>query len=156
MQLEFLRFTERNRITRGLIDWLGFHREYVAFDAPPRIAGEASYTISKLFRLALNTFTTMSLRPLFFFGYLGVVIVLMSLGLGLFIGIEQFLLGDPLQLRFSGAALLGIFVTFLVGIVLSSQGITALYLSHIHAQAQNRPLFVINTMRSVNLPSKSK
>ena len=55
----------------------------------------------------------MSLRPLFFFGYLGVVIVLMSLGLGLFIGIEQFLLGDPLQLRFSGAALLGIFVTFL-------------------------------------------
>lgn len=150
---EFLRFTERNRITRGLIDWLGFERDYVEFHAPARIAGEASYTIGKLVRLALNSFTTMSLRPLFFFGYLGVAITLLSLISGLFIIFEQFILGDPLLLNITGAAMLGIFVSFLVGIVLSAQGMMALYLSHIHAETQHRPLFVIDRARSIGLIS---
>ena len=70
---------------------------------------------------------------------------------GIFILIEQFILGDPLALNFTGAALLGIFVSFLVGIVLVAQGIMSIYLSHIHTQTQNRPLFVIDTTSSVNL-----
>ncbi len=148
---EFLRFTERNRITRGLIDWLGFRRAYVEFDAPARIAGDASYTVGKLFGLAVTSFTTMSLRPLFFFGYVGVACTLLALLAGVFIGVEQFLLGDPLHLRFSGAALLGIFVTFMVGIVLTAQGMMAVYLAHIHAQAQNRPLYVVDRVGSRGL-----
>ena len=148
---EFLKFTERDRITRGLIDWLGFRREYIEFDAPARIAGEASYTVSKLTKLAVNSFTTLSLRPLFIFSYIGAFITLVSLIVGIFILIEQFILGDPLALNFTGAALLGIFVSFLVGIVLVAQGIMSIYLSHIHTQMQNRPLFVIDTTSSVNL-----
>lgn len=149
VQREFLRFTERNRITRGLIDWLGFRRDYVEFHAPARLAGEATYTVRKLTRLALNSFTTMSLRPLFFFGYVGICITALSFFVGLFILIEQFFLGDPLSLDVTGAAILGIFISFLVGIVLSAQGMMALYLSHIHAETQHRPLFVIDRAHSV-------
>lgn len=151
VQREFTRFTERNRMTRGLIDWLGFRRDFVEFDAPPRMAGEATYTAPKLVRLALTSFTTMSLRPLFFFGYVGVLITIVSLLAGVFIIVEQFLLGDPFGLNVTGSAMLGIFISFLVGIVLSAQGMMALYLSHIHAESQARPIFVIDPTRSIRL-----
>jgi dolichol-phosphate mannosyltransferase len=149
---EFIKFTERQRITRGLIDWLGFKRVYVTFDSPARMAGEASYKTSQLVRLAINTFVSLSLKPLFLFGWIGSLITVLSLGLGLFIIIEQFILNDPLSLNFTGSALLGIFISFLVGLVLISQGMIAIYLSHVHGQTQERPLFVIDPSTSVNLP----
>lgn len=145
----FLALQERNRITRGLIDWLGFRREYVSFHSPPRLAGEASYTVAKLAKLALNSFTTLSLRPLFFFGYVGLAITFLSFLAGAFVFVEQYVLGDPLGLKFTGAANLGILVSFLVGLVLVAQSITAVYLAHIHAQTQGRPLFVVNRSASI-------
>lgn len=148
---EFLKLEEPNRITRGLIDWLGYEREYVSFDSPARLAGSASYSVRSLFRLAVNSFTTMSLRPLFAFGYLGMFITALTLLLGAFIGIEQFILGDPLGLNVTGSALLGILVAFLVGLVLTAQGVVALYISHIYAQTQHRPLFVVNKRDSFRI-----
>jgi len=151
VQIEFLKFDERNRITRGLIDWLGFKKDYINFDAPARFAGEASYKFDQLVKLAFNSFISLSLRPLFIFGWLGVLITILSFIVGLCIAIEQFALNDPLGLNFTGSALLGIFTSFLIGIVLISQGIIAIYLSHVHGQTQGRPLFVIDTTNSKNL-----
>lgn len=151
VRVEFLKFTERNRITRGLIDWLGFKREYVTFTAPARLAGVASYKTSQLIKLALNSFVSLSLKPLFFFGWVGVVITSLSLFLGLFIVIEQLILKDPMQLYFTGTAMLGILMSLLIGLVLISQAIMATYLSHVHVQTQDRPLFVIDLTNSQNL-----
>lgn len=148
---EFIKFTERNRITRGLIDWLGFQRDYVTFNSPARLAGEASYKTSQLVRLAMNSFVSLSLKPLFVFGYIGIFITLASLVFGIFILVEQLLMGDPLGLNFTGTALLSILISFLIGLVLTSQGIIAIYLSHVHSQTQERPLFVINENSSINL-----
>jgi dolichol-phosphate mannosyltransferase len=148
---EFMRFSERHRITRGLIDWLGFKREYVEFDANERLAGEASYKTSQLIKLAVNSFISLSLRPLFIFGWIGAAITVLSLVAGISVFIEQILLGDPLALNFTGSALLGVFISFLIGIVLMSQGIMAIYLSHVHSQTQDRPLFVIDPTNSINI-----
>jgi len=150
---EFLRFTERNRITRGLIDWLGFKRDYITFDAPARIAGEASYKTSQLIKLAMNSFISLSLKPLFFFGWVGVIITTLSLILGTFIIIEQLILGDPMELNFTGSAMLGIFMSFMIGLVLISQSIMAIYLSHVHTQTQNRPIFIIDKAHSIGINS---
>ncbi len=49
---KFNKFSEHNRITRGLIDWLGFRREYVYFNQRPRRYGEPAYSLKKL---GLNT-----------------------------------------------------------------------------------------------------
>lgn len=148
---EFLKFSERNRITRGLIDWLGFNRAYIYFDSPERIAGKASYKTSQLFKLAANSFISLSLKPLFIFGWVGVAITLFSLLVGIFILIEQLLLGDPLNIHFSGPFILGVFTSFLIGIVLVSQAILAAYISHVHTQSQGRPLFVVDKKNSINL-----
>jgi hypothetical protein len=77
--------------------------------------------------------------------------MLLSFLLGAFIVVEQFILADPMAIHFTGPAILGIFTSFLIGLVLVSQGIMAIYLSHVHGQAQGRPLFVIDPHYSVNL-----
>ena len=151
VQQEFIKLSEHNRITRGLIDWLGFTRDYIYFDTPARLAGTTNYSPKKLVGLAVNSFISLSLRPLFLVAWAGFIITLLSFMAGVFIFIEQFLLGDPLELNFTGAALLGIFVSFLIGLVLTSQGILAAYLSHIHIHAQGRPLFVVNYRDSVGI-----
>ena len=72
---QFGRFTERNRILRGLIDWLGFRRDYVYFAADQRNAGAKSYSTRKLIKLAVSSFVSMSMAPLKFASWLGVFIV---------------------------------------------------------------------------------
>lgn len=140
---EFVSLTERNRITRGLIDWLGFRRTYVKFEARERLHGEAGYSVSKLFRLAMHSFVSQSTKPLKFTGYLGLFITTLSLFAAIFFIIEMYILGDPLELNLSGTALLGVITTLLMGIVLTCQGLLALYIESIHTETQNRPLYII-------------
>ncbi|MBR5621473.1 glycosyltransferase family 2 protein [Candidatus Saccharibacteria bacterium] len=148
---EFNTLSEHNRITRGLIDWLGFKQEYVKYTYGVRMAGKPSYSLKKLFRLAMDSFISMSTTPLIALGYLGAIITFLSGCLGLFCIINQYILGDPLHLYWNGAVQMTIFITFLIGIVLISQATIALYISHIHAETQGRPLYIIDRKRSKNL-----
>lgn len=138
----FNEFTEKNRMVRGLIDWLGFKREYVYFDAPQR-EGKPTYTFSKLLNLALTGFVSFSLLPLKIAGYLGIFITFISGILGLFVFFEKYILNDPLNLAISGTAALAIMLLFFVGIILICIGLLALYIAQIYQEVQNRPLYVI-------------
>lgn len=139
----FKSFTERNRITRGLIDWAGFDRRYVYFEAPPRMYGEAGYSYRKLFGLAMNSFTAFSMMPLKVAGWLGWFILVGSSLLGIFVVIEKYILGDPMELEMRGTALLAILILFLVGVILVCLGFVALYISRIYDEVINRPLYVV-------------
>lgn len=148
---EFNQFTERNRLTRGLIDWLGFHQEYIKVKTRGRTFGKPTYTIRKLISVGWDSVVSTSRTPLVVFGYIGVLITVVSLIFGLFILIEQYMMGDPMGLDFSGAVAISVFVAFLVGLVLISQSLTALYISQIHAESKNRPLYVVDRKKSVGL-----
>lgn len=148
---EFNKFTERNRLTRGLIDWLGFRQEQIPVETRGRIDGKPTYSFKKLVALAGDSMVSMSRTPLMIFGYVGAFITVASVIFGLFILIEQYIMGDPLKLDWSGAVAMSVFVSFLVGLVLVSQSITALYISQIHVESKNRPLYVIDRKKSVGL-----
>ena len=140
---EFNRFTEHSRMTRGLIDWLGFRRDFVYFEAAKRQHGQAKYSFRKLFGLAVQSFVALSLFPLKAAGYAGVIITLMSGFFGLFILINNYALDDPWHLNFSGSAILAVIILFMVGVILMALGLMALYIAHIHAEVANRPLYVV-------------
>ncbi|MFH0814984.1 MAG: glycosyltransferase family 2 protein [Candidatus Falkowbacteria bacterium] len=140
---EFNKLTERNRMTRGLIDWLGFRRDYVYFIANPRSAGKAGYGFLKLTRLAFTSFVSYSLLPLKLAGYLGIFITLISGSLGLFVFIERYLLNDPWKLEIRGTAILAIIIMFLVGIILICLGLIALYIANIHGEVSRRPMYIL-------------
>ena len=139
----FNELSERNRMTRALIDWLGFKRAYIAFDAGAREGGRAGYNFRKLAGLALHTFVAQSTQPLKFTGALGIVVMVVSAVLGVFMVTEKYVLHDPLGLQITGTAILAVFLTFLVGVVLGCQGLLALYIESIHNETQNRPLYVL-------------
>ena len=148
---EFNRFTEHNRLARGLVDWLGFRRAYIPVKTRGRIDGKPTYSYKKLITLASDSMISMSRTPLVIFGYIGIFITFASIVLGLFIMIEQYIMGDPMNLDWSGAVAMSVFVSFLVGLVLISQSITALYISQIHTESKGRPLYVVDKKRSVGL-----
>lgn len=136
----FRKFPERERMFRGMIDWMGYRREKVEFVAPERIHGNANYSYNKLFRLAINSFTSFSLLPLRLAGYVGIFITLVSglLLMGMLITDWFF---DPST--FTPIAILGVSNMFLIGIVLISLGFIALYIARIHNEVINRPLYIV-------------
>lgn len=144
VQQEFSRLKEHSRITRALIDWLGYEKSYITFVANPRVHGEATYSTSKLLRLAINSVVSLTTFPLYASAYLGIIITLLSLLIGLFIFVEQYILGDPMSLNITGSASLGFLILFLVGIMLACQGLVAMYISRIYEEVKGRPLYIID------------
>jgi polyisoprenyl-phosphate glycosyltransferase len=144
VQQAFLGLTETDRMTRALIDWLGFQRAFISYKANARTTGSAGYNRRKLIQLAMHSFVSFTSVPLYLFGYMGVLITLAAFVLGGTVMVEQILLGDPWGWKFTGTAALSILLLFLVGILLMSQGMLSLYISHIHSQSKRRPLYVID------------
>lgn len=140
---EFNRFTEASRMTRALIDWLGFRRAYINFDANERIYGQPSYSFWKLFKLAMDSFISLSLLPLKLAGNLGIVIILISGFAGFYILLGKYFFHTPFASTFSDSENLAILLLFLVGIILISIGLLALYIANIHGEVINRPMYVV-------------
>lgn len=136
----FCRATERERMFRGIMDWLGFRKVYIEFKAAARESGEAGYSYAKLWQLAVSSITSFSLLPLKLTGYLGLLITILSGGgLAWMLAVRWFV--D--RAAFSPLAIVVVANTFLIGIVLSAIGLVALYIGHIHTEVINRPLYVV-------------
>lgn len=144
---EFNKFTERERITRGLIDWLGFRREFIRFEANKRINGTASYSFSKLVKLAISSSVSHSLFPLKLAGYLGVFTILISGISGLIIFVQRYIFNNVLNWSVSGSAQLAILIIFFIGIILSCLGLVALYVGNIQKETLGRPLYVVRSKK---------
>jgi dolichol-phosphate mannosyltransferase len=142
---EFKRFTERGRLARGLIDWLGFKRDYLYFVPSQRMGSRPRYSFWKLVHLAVTSFVSHSLFPLKLAGYLGVFITLFAGPFGVFMFINRYFFH---WLIFSGPAMLAVFNLFLIGIVLICLGLMALYIANIHLEVSNRPLYVVRKKKN--------
>ena len=139
---EFKRFTEHNRLSRGLIDWLGFNCSFIEFTPNRRHSGRG-YSKVQLVRLALNSYVSHSLVPLKLAGYLGIIITLVSAPLGVFIFVEKYMLDDPFISVFQRARHPSRDSTILVGIILICLGLISLYIANIHVEVMNRPLYIV-------------
>lgn len=135
----FCCITERERMFRGIMDWMGFRKEYVEFKADAREEGTAGYSYRKLWRLAVNSVTSFSLFPLKVAGYLGVCITSFSGLLLAWMVITDFALKTQV---FTPLAFFVVANTFLIGIVLMAIGMVALYIGNIHTEVINRPLYL--------------
>ena len=133
-------FTERNRLFRGLIDWMGFQKTTITFEAPARHSGQPRYSYSRLFRLALNGFMSFSLMPLKLAGYLGLTVIFIFGGLLTFMLFDKF---NSNAFGFSNIAFIIVSNVIMNGVVLGCIGLVALYIGHIHTEVIGRPLYLI-------------
>ena len=135
------KFTEGSRMFRGLIDWMGYKKTYISFCAPARSQGEPAYSVKKLFDLAINSFTSFSLVPLRLAGYLGLLIMTVTVPvLGIMVLANWFFGANITTLAF-----FTVFNTLLIGIVLCALGMMSLYIGHIHTEVVNRPLYIVRS-----------
>ena len=72
---------ERQRFVRGMVSWIGGRQVPFVYERQGRFAGETSYPLSKLIRLALDGITSFSTIPLRMASYLGLASACLSLGL---------------------------------------------------------------------------
>lgn len=140
---EFKNFSERGRMTRALIDWLGFKRDYVQYQEKPRQFGEPAYSFVKRVKLALNTFVGTSLVPLRLAGYVGTFMTCVAIVLGITLMVMELGFDNPYGWDITAELSLGVFVSFLTGLVLSAIGLLAVYTGNIHTQILGRPMYVI-------------
>lgn len=144
---------ERQRLFRGLVDWLGFKRVNIQFDAAARQHGSPTYSLAKLWNLAIYSFVSHSHFPLRFVLYLGWFICGSSaLGLTWMVAAVKFV--SP-RWYYTPLAQAMVFNTFLIGVVLVSLGIVGLYVSKIHAEVNGRPLYAVRvTLNCSNIRAR--
>ncbi|HSX43249.1 MAG TPA: glycosyltransferase family 2 protein [Candidatus Saccharimonadales bacterium] len=135
----FSQLPEHNRITRGLIDWLGFRRDYLPFKQEQRLHGRPTYDFRKLLKLAINSLTSNSLMPLKLAGYIGGAILILSLPIGALMTLERFVFHAPIR----GTAFLAILLVAMVGLILVCLGFISLYIANIVTEVTARPLYVV-------------
>jgi glycosyltransferase involved in cell wall biosynthesis len=134
----FCQLPERNRFVRGLVSWTGFRQTTIRYTRQPRHAGRTKYNFFKRLHLALDAITSMSMAPLRGLGYLGGVIVLLSLVFTLAAALLR--LGGVVWVPASWFLMAAIFSVG--GVELLGLGLLGEYVGRIYREVQAKPLYI--------------
>ncbi|MEL6840452.1 MAG: glycosyltransferase family 2 protein [Pseudomonadota bacterium] len=137
---------ERHRFMKGIFAVVGFKQAFVDYDRDPRFGGQSSFNYWKLWNFSLEGITSFTTLPLRLFGYVGVLVALMSFAYGIFILIKALLFDDPV----AGFPTLFVAVSFLGGVQLIGLGVIGEYLGRIFNETKNRPLYFVNAVYDAN------
>lgn len=138
---KFNEIPEVNKQFRTLINWLGFKKTNIPIEIERRIDGESKYNLNNLFKLAVNNFTSFSIIPLKFIGYLGLIMTTLSILISIIILFDKILLENSLNVSLQ--SLLITIQILLTGLTLSSIGFLGVYISKILNNTNNRPSYII-------------
>lgn len=139
---------ERNRFLRGMVPWLGYPATTIKYQAGKRTAGAPWYNFTRNLTFAKSGILSLSTKPLKYVGCLGIILTILS-SLGLLGAAALMVIKNDLR-YISPTIVLMTFNTLLIGIVLSCLGIVALYISYLHQEVIQRPLYIISESINVN------
>ena len=138
---ELNKMKEHNKFLRGQIAWIGLKQTYVECERDSRNDGKSGYSVSKMFRLAIDAITGFSDKPLLYVSRLGFLISIFSFIVILFAIFSHFFLKQTI----TGWTSLIISVTFIGGIQLLSIGVIGEYISRINVNVKRRPLYIVDS-----------
>ncbi len=141
---------ETHRFLRGMVAWVGFPQIGVAYERPPRVAGETKYTLRKMMRFAWTAATSFSILPLKASMMLGAVVML----LGLAEGVRALLAKILHWYVVPGWSSLTVLVSVIGGATLMSIGVLGEYVGKLYEQSKNRPLYIVS--QTVNVESRDQ
>jgi polyisoprenyl-phosphate glycosyltransferase len=139
---------EQARFITGLVSWLGFSQTSVPVEHGVRYAGTTKYNFWRLIRLALNTATSFSSKPL----QVATVIGLITAGLAMLVLV--YIVVRKIQGGFAvlGYASLLFSIMFFGALQLIVLGLMGEYIGRIYAESQNRPLYLFKDLREKGSP----
>lgn len=137
--IESLRaFRESNVSLFALVGWLGFRHATVAYTKQPRQFGRSGWTLTSLIKMAVDSITAFSYKPIRAITYFGMVIALVGFIYAVWI-IFLSLTGNPP----AGWASLMVIVLVLSGAQILMLGVLGEYLWRALDEARSRPPFNI-------------
>lgn len=135
--LKGLRETER--YTKGLFCWIGYKKTYVEFEQGDRQAGESSWNLMSLFKLAIDGIVSFTTFPLRISTIIGGCISVVAFLYAIYILIKTLLYGDPV----AGFPTLICVILFLGGIQLLCIGIIGEYVARMFNETKGRPVYLV-------------
>lgn len=133
---------ERLRFLRGMVRRIGFRQIDLEFDAPPRFAGATSYTLPKLWSLALDAIFSFSAVPLALPLIAG-VLALAGAGVALAAALGR---SPPASSAATWTLILVIALLFSLSFL--SLGILGAYLARLIVEVKGRPLYFVERRTS--------
>jgi dolichol-phosphate mannosyltransferase len=143
---EINRLSERNRVLRIEVPFVGFKTTEVLFDRPKRAAGETHYNLQSMMKLAVDAIASTTSVPLVWpvqvflaVGMLFAISVIAQLSLLIFVPMEATI--HLIWLATNIIVLMFVLLFFILSIL-------SLYLSRVFIETQNRPFYVIDQVIS--------
>ncbi len=141
---------EHDRFLRGIVPWVGFRAVSVEYKANKRMFGKPWYTFRRNLSFAKVGILAFSVKPLKYIGYLGIFLMVVSVVVLIYGVVMSLVLKVEYFDFFSSAFSVGIFNTFLMGIVLTAIGVIALYVSNIYYEVLDRPLYIVSNSENLS------
>ena len=135
------RLGERQRIMKGLYNWIGFRQKAVPFTPLRRLAGNAKFSPLKLWMLTLDGITSNTLIPLRLAAIAGVLAAFLTGGYGLWTIFEKLVLG----ISTPGYPTIVVIVGFVGAVQLIFLGVIGEYLGRVLVEVRGRPLYLVET-----------
>lgn len=136
---ELCRLRERHRLFTGLTAWIGFKQTSVPVTHGERFAGETKYGLGNMLKLATDTVTAFSAKPLYFVIYVGAFVSTAALLFGVSVIVRYYVTGFSTQ----GWASLMTAVSFFSGLILLTLGAIGQYIARIFEQTKDRPIYIV-------------
>ncbi len=134
-----LSLTEVNRFSKGIFQWVGFRTKWFEYKNIERCAGRTKWSFWQLFMYSLDGITTFSTKPLAMASFLGILSILVSFLLIIFIIVRTNVWGDPTR----GWPSMICIIFFIGGVQLFSIGILGQYLAKIFTEVKHRPVYIV-------------
>lgn len=135
---EFANFEEVNIFLRGMFPLVGFKNTCVYYERHERLAGKSHYPLAKMFALACDGITSLSIKPIRFITGMGAFFALVSVTLIIYVLIS-FFTGNTVP----GWSSSLISVSLIGGIQLISLGVIGEYIGKIYLETKHRPRYII-------------
>lgn len=122
------------------VNLVGFNSTSISVEHAERFSGTTSYSFSKLMSLAFNTIISFSNKPLKLFVKFGLLISMLSFIIGIYYMYEAF----TNQISVLGYSSIIVSIWFLSGIIITTIGVTGIYIGKIFDQTKSRPVYIID------------
>jgi len=133
-----LKFSEKNRYIPGIRNFVGFKQEFIVFDRPDRLMGEAKMSLGKLFTMAADAIYSFSKWPIkacLYFGLFGIFIFLGA--------IVYTLVSKTMGFAPIGWSSMFMAISFFGSVQLTFLGLIGEYIYRIFKEVQNRPVYIV-------------
>jgi polyisoprenyl-phosphate glycosyltransferase len=137
----YLLLGERDRHYMFVLHWLGFEQGTMDVEQDARVAGKSSYTVRQLVRHAVSGIFFQTTILLLYIVYLGFFIAAAGVVLSAFL-IYLALVAHPQP----GWVSVMVLILVIGGFIITSTGVTGLYIGRVFQQVKGRPLYVIDAV----------